>query len=285
MSPSCFRTARSLWPAASWLLVVLWAWPAGAEGWLDLIRSDVRSAPPQSEPERSPRRRHHGDHDEPSFYGEFYGDFLMFAFTSPFWGPHAALDDDFDNQLLFPRFPYDNTLGYMDVAPWASRPRRWSVRLRADYGDAFGGLQRVGGHLLLSTAARWGLDTEMTHLWERLPGGERDELWLGDFNVCYRFAQSERMQWRTGIGFNWLDDPAATDYGFNFTYGVDCFPKQPWVLSATLDWGTLGRAEQFRFRSSAGVLIRGAETYIGYEYLDIDRTQINSLLAGVRVWF
>ena len=93
------------------------------------------------------------------------------------------------------------------------------------------------------------------------------------------------MQWRTGFGFNWLDDPVDTDFGFNFTYGADWYPARPWVLSATLDWGTLGHAELFRFHTTAGVLVNRVETYIGYKYLDIDRTQTNSLLAGVRIWF
>jgi hypothetical protein len=48
---------------------------------------------------------------------------------------------------------------------------------------------------------------------------------------------------RTGLGFNWLDDPIDTNFGFNFTYGADLFPRRPWVLSATIDWGTLGEAE------------------------------------------
>ena len=62
----------------------------------------------------------------------------------------------------------------------------------------------------------------------------------------FRFAQSPRSQWRAGIGFNWLDDPIDTNFGFNFTYGFDLFPRRPWVLSTELDWGTLGEAELLR---------------------------------------
>ena len=113
----------------------------------------------------------------------------------------------------------------------------------------------------------------------------RDGLWLGDFNAIYRFAQSERAQFRAGLELNWLDDPVDTDIGFNFTCGADFFPQKPWILSATLDWGTLGSAELFRFRTSVGLIIHRVEVYSGYEYLDIDNSQINALLAGVRVWF
>lgn len=125
----------------------------------------------------------------------------------------------------------------------------------------------------------------MSYLQENLPGGGHNQLWLGDCNVVFRFAQSEHMQWRTGLGFNWLDDPRQTDFGFNFTYGVDWFPRKPWVFSADVDWGNLGRAEQFRFRTTAGVLLWGIESYVGYEYYDLDSTQDNRLIGGVRIWF
>ena len=32
-----------------------------------------------------------------------------------------------------------------------------------------------------------------------------------------------------------------------------------------IDWGTLGHAELFRFRTTAGVVFHGIETYAGYE--------------------
>ena len=125
----------------------------------------------------------------------------------------------------------------------------------------------------------------MSFLEEDLPGNRYDELWVGDCNLIFRFAQSPHMQWRTGLGLNWLDDPIGTDFGFNFTYGVDWFPRKPWVVSAELDWGTLGRAELFHFRTTVGAVIHGMEAYTGYEYYDVDRTQINALIGGVRLWF
>ncbi|MBN1909627.1 MAG: hypothetical protein JW818_07810 [Pirellulales bacterium] len=82
-----------------------------------------------------------------------------------------------------------------------------------------------------------------------------------------------------------MADNFGSDFGFNFTYGVDLFPAKPWVFSSTIDWGTLGHAELFRFRATAGLAIHGIEPYVGYEYLDIDRFQHNSLIAGVQVWF
>ena len=73
--------------------------------------------------------------------------------------------------------------------------------------------------------------------------------------------------------------------GFNFTYAADIYPRKPWVLSAAIDWGTLGQAELFRFRTTAGVVFHGVETYAGYEYTEIGRAHWNGLVAGLRFWF
>ncbi len=286
------------------LIVALGASSLMAQGRLSTVRDDVRRTPPTSSSHSKPEDDDHCDGD--SIFGEMFGKLLFHGLTSPFWGPAAVAQADFVSTAYFPRFPYQETGGYIVSASWAKRagdsfrrehrpdpfdgylwptePRRWGARVRFDYGDNFDGLERVGGHLLMSTSSRFGLDTEMNYLRETFPGGE-DRLWIGDCNVIYRFAQSERMQWRAGVGFNWLDDPLETNYGFNFTYGADFFPHKPWVLSATLDWGSLGRAELFRFRSTVGVLVFGMEAYTGYEYLDVDNTQINSLIGGVRIWF
>ncbi len=49
--------------------------------------------------------------------------------------------------------------------------------------------------------------------------------------------------------------------------------------------GTLGHAGLFRFRTTAGVLFYGVETYVGYEYTDIGLAHWNALVAGLRFWF
>ena len=84
---------------------------------------------------------------------------------------------------------------------------------------------------------------------------------------------------------NWLNDSTATNLGFNFTYAADIYPCKPWVLSSEVDWGTLGKAELFSFRATAGVEIHHVETYAGYEYIDIGREHWNGLIAGLRFWF
>jgi hypothetical protein len=164
------------------------------------------------------------------------------------------------------------------------RTRNWACRLRAEYTNDFDDVSCIGAHMLLSSASRFGLDTGFDYLQEDLPGGRRDYLTTGDFNVVYRFAQSEQVQFRAGLGFNWLDDEIDTNLGFNFTYGVDVFPCEPWVVSATLDLGTLGHTSLFHFRTTAGVVVHRVEVYTGFEYRDIGSTQINGLVGGIRLW-
>jgi hypothetical protein len=283
------------------VFILFAAAPARAQdGALGTIRQDVRDGPPHSPaPPEAPREESHGGSsssnssspsDDP--FAELYGGMFMgaayltgYAITSPIWVPHALMNDDFGTCGYFRRFPYDGASGYITTCELPPQTRPWSARFSVDHVETFNNLENTGGRLLVSTTSRFGLDAGMNRLDESLPGRSRDQLWLGDCNIVWRFAQSERAEFRTGIGFNWLHDPDRTDYGFNFTYGADCYPKKPWIVSAGLDWGTLGRAELFRFRTTAGVIVHGVEVYTGYEFTDIERTRWNGLIGGVRLWF
>jgi hypothetical protein len=205
--------------------------------------------------------------------------------VSPLWVPHTVLGDDFHDSAHFLPFPYDGDSGYIRTSDGAERTRPFAVRLEMQYAETFSRLESISGHLLVETAPRFGLAASLNHLEERLPGGGRDQLHIGDCNLVYRFAQNEWAEFRTGLGFNWLNDAQGTDLGFNFTYAADLYPRKPWVLSAEMDAGTLGYAGLFRFRTTAGVVFHGLETYAGYEYTDIGRTHWNSLIVGLRLWF
>jgi hypothetical protein len=241
--------------------------------------------------------------------------------TSPVWLPRALMDDN-GSEALFPPYPYFDDHGFLMSDAWMSgltarrvlaetlagsppadaasteaakgplislatdpTMRRWGGQFRADYADNLDRLSGVGGQLLLESTSRLGIDMSAQYLSERLPGDRTDHLTVGDCNVVYRFAQSPRAAMRIGLGANWLGDSERTDLGFNFTYGGDFFPRKPWVISSTIDWGTLGHAGLFRFQATAGAIINRFESYVGYEYLDVGSTQRNFLIGGVRVWF
>jgi len=204
---------------------------------------------------------------------------------SPLWVPHAILGDDFNDSGYFARFPYDGDSGYISASRSAEKTKPVAVRLDMEYAETFNRLDSVNGHLLVETAPRFGLAASFSHLEEKLPRGGRDRLDIGDCNFVYRFAQNQWAEFRAGLGFNWMNDAERTDLGFNFTYATDLYPRKPWVLSSQIDAGTLGDAGLFRFRTTAGVVFHGVETFAGYEYTDIGRTHWNSLIAGLRLWF
>jgi hypothetical protein len=187
------------------------------------------------------------------------------AIVSPFWAPHAVLGDNFHDQGYFLRFPYDGDSGYIMSSGSAAKTKSWAVRLDMGYAETFDRLDSISGRLLIETAPRFGWAASLDHLEERLPGGGRDQLDIGDCNFVYRFAQNDWAEFRTGLGFNWMNDAQGADLGFNFTYATDLYPRKPWVLSAEIDAGTLGDAGLFRFRTTAGVVFHGVETYAGYD--------------------
>ncbi|MDZ7617498.1 MAG: hypothetical protein U1E05_10865 [Patescibacteria group bacterium] len=274
-------------------------------------------APAPAAPNDATTRRARGDsHDDEGLDGDLLlaGVWLsmyaaMASVALPIGMPVSATQDDMTFNGRFQRYPYHITHGsvvrpgteaaiyetliagfdmdsqWVSKGPFQPRLSRWSGRFSTDYGSEFNDVDRVSGRLLFNTASRFGLDAEANYFGEHTHRGERDRLWLGDGNLIFRFAQGDRSEWRVGVGLNWLDAPQKTDYGFNFTYGFDLYPCRPWIMSLDIDWGTLGHTGLFRLRTTTGVVIWGLESYIGYEYLDIGRTDSNSLIAGVRLWF
>jgi hypothetical protein len=282
-----------------------------AEGMLQTIRDDVRgeNAPSPSSPSDNTPDNNSDECYEPNAFvdnqngcgcegnqtaGSGGGDapsaLCIFPVAgaiilSPLWVPHAMLGDDFADIGRFVRFPYDGGSGYIHTNGYAGTTKPLAVRLDVEYGETFNRLDSISGHLLVETALRVGVAASWNHLEERLPGGGRDQLDLGNCNFVYRFAQNQWAEFRAGLGFNWMNDAARADLGFNFTYAADLYPLKPWVLSAEIDAGTLGDTGLFRFRTTAGVVFHGVEAYAGYEYTDIGRTHWNSLIAGLRLWF
>jgi hypothetical protein len=257
-----------------------------ADDALETIREDVRDAPPPG-PSTSNNHSSGGsawdglfDSDNPLSTIVFEGGFL--AVTTPIWGPITMLNDDWSQGGRFPRAPYENSPGYINPD---DDLRLWSLRVDAEYTNNAQGIDSLGGHFLLDSSFRLGLEASGSQLEERFPGGTCDRLSIGDANVVFRFAQAPWAEFRTGLGANWLADRQEGNVGFNFTYAADFFPRNPWIISTVFDAGTLGHAGLFRFRLTGGVVFHGVEAYAGYENLDIGRTDINSLLTGLRFWF
>lgn len=264
--------------------------PARAAGQaLEELRDDVRTSDPPAPPRAKSPPSHSQPDDpfDPNSSDDVWGSLILFGLVAPFVGPPWAIGDSYCESGYFAHFPYQHDNGYMIIGPALAEGQlyNWAVRGRAEYGTDFHHLDWVGGHLLAETYTRLGFDTDFRHIREDVPPGRFDSLWLGDANVVFRFAQSEYLVMRTGLGVNWLSDPKDTNTGFNFTYGGDFFPIRPWIFSGEIDLGTLGHATLVHFRTTLGVNLGPAEAYLGYDFYDIGPTQIAGLVAGIRLWY
>lgn len=119
-----------------------------------------------------------------------------------------------------------------------------------------------------------------------------DALMLGSANVLFAPVLRPRAQLHLGLGLNAMIDGRAlpsgerTDaLGFDVTTRLTVLPVRPLVLRARFDFGSLGAANALLFRTTAGLMIRRAELFAGFETRRVGRVQMLGPTTGVRVWF
>lgn len=184
------------------------------------------------------------------------------------------------------RFPYaDGWDGYLIDDAWNHAGNGWASRLRLEHGFENARVRRGGIAGLIESEGGIGLQAEWNRYTERLRFGRRDRLHIGDANFVVRVFEEEHAHGRAGIGLNWLSDPYDVDLGVNFTAGVDFFPRKPWILSAEMDLGTLGRATMFHGRFAAGATWDRLELFAGYDFRSIDSVTLHGPMLGLRLWF
>lgn len=263
-----------------------------ADGTLDSMRQEVEE-PNQEKPDKPRRPPRVGfsvtssdcddDTDDEPSTAAFK--FVTIVATSPWWGPHVALEGEESGAAEFPPAPYTTHEGFLSFDSDQKDTDSWSGRLSIDRSSNFDDISSLSGRLRIDTSTRFGLDSEWVRLHEDRPGPD-DTLSRGDLNLVVRFAQSERAQFHSGIGMNWLTGSGDPDFGFNFTYGADFFPIDPVVVSTTFDLGNVGNATLTHFRSTIGVMtLKRFHVYTGYDYLNIEGNSIHSLLSGIEFWF
>ncbi|MBL8795914.1 MAG: hypothetical protein JNM56_18575, partial [Planctomycetia bacterium] len=170
--------------------------------------------------------------------------------------------------------------------PPPERPgRAWSGRVFVEESNDFDGLNRVNGQVLIESCSRFGFQAGWSYLREELDCGCHDELWLGDATLTFLFAQSDRVQLRTGLGCRWLTDGSDSDFGVNFLYGGDFYPAKPLVISTAIDLGNLGSAFVIHGRATAGIIWSRFELFGGYDWLRIGSADLHGPVLGVRLWF
>lgn len=160
----------------------------------------------------------------------------------------------------------------------------WHVRFGAEYGSNTDDLSQLGFDLIANRHAGWGIETGIKLFQER-DGAYRDHLWLGDFNIIYELFPTERFHPRAGIGVNWLADDVGAEAGLNLTLGFDAQLTEHFVVTGETDFGTLGDADLFHGRITAGLTQGPVEWFAGYDHRDIGGVELKGLVAGLRFRF
>jgi hypothetical protein len=266
---------------------------------LSTVKHRVREAESDSDHDD-----HHRSHDHHSNRGYQFHPEISFQFNQDhIWVPRAedqqtahplpenpvfspAHLEPIPPSQYFSYFPYANGWdGYMVNERFTPSHRTWAARFRLEYGNDFDDVDRWSAGFFLEESEGWGIESNWSEYTENLGFGDFDQLRVGDFNVFHRLVETSHAQWRMGLGFNWLSDPVATDYGINFTLGMDLFPKRPWVISSEIDWGTIGDAKMFHGKISVGATWDRVELFGGYDYRLIGSIPLQGPMFGVRIWF
>jgi hypothetical protein len=207
---------------------------------------------------------------------------LYFVMTSPFTIPAAALGDDYEMLATFPDYPYAGDLpgALIKTTRHEGTARGWMGTLQIFDIQETDNIDRFGGRLVLDSSSRFGIDTESNY-WIEPGSAGTGSLWTGDANVCFRFAESENVQFRAGVGVNWLADGTGAEAGINFTYGMDWFPRKPWTVSTVFDAGTIGGGSLFHNRTTAGVMLGPVEAFAGYDYFRLGSARFHGPVAGL----
>lgn len=225
------------------------------------------------------------DDDDQNILTELIGHAFLAAAVAPFVVPKAILDDD-GERGYFPDYPYDHDGAVRAVSFEPERAGMHSslLTIQGSYGLDFDDMNHAHGRIFGDYKSRFGIDSEFFYRHENVPSGN-DELWNGDFNLTYRFAQNESWQFRAGLGVNWLRDRFGSDAGFNTTYSVEWFPGDPVVVTGLIDWGRIGDTSIFHYRTTAGVSHNGWGMFTGYDVTRISDQSIHAWINGVEYRF
>lgn len=201
----------------------------------------------------------------------------------PFVIPIMAIGDDYDHFTEFPDYPYANDVpGSLLIDSEADcKKQSWTGSIQSFAIPGTDDVHRFGGRVVLDSQSRFGMDSEASYWFRSHSDQETTQAWIGDANLTYRFAESERVQMRAGIGINWLADQTRPEAGVNFTYGLEWFPRKPWTVATVIDVGSLGHGGLVHNRTTVGVMMGAAEAFLGYDYFQINDVNIQGPVAGL----
>lgn len=207
------------------------------------------------------------------------------AVAAPFLVPRAVLGDE-GQRAVYPDYPYDHdgrtaAVCYDESLQGAHHSL---IVLQAAYGPDLVDVNHFQGRIFGDLDLRLGFDSETSYFTENTSTGT-DEFWRGDVNLTWRFAQNEHWQFRAGLGVNWMHDSRGGEAGINGTYNIEWFPADPWVLSSSLDIGSLGSSGLLHTRNTIGLTRNGWGVFTGHDYFKLDSTSLHTWITGVEYRF
>lgn len=186
--------------------------------------------------------------------------------------------------------PYANGPGILRSAcdEETSDEKRAAFALASESGFLLQGVVPASLTARLLLPKRMELSGRIDWLYDVL-SRSRDQGWMNSAHLVVRFAQSKRVDFRTGLGPRYfkLDE---TRWGIDLLYGVDVYGKRPIVLRVELHAGILGDAGLGQARATLGCFVGKAELYAGYDHTYLADSKglgvpLGGPIAGVRAWF
>jgi hypothetical protein len=231
------------------------------------------------------------------------GALIFYALAVPWTVPHLAAEPDGWTSATYERYPYadgarsavrigpsDEAIENGAIAP--PRARDVALQLTADESYLVTNLWRTSIAGRLQLPGRMELDSTWSIYFEPIQGGTTDVAAMGTTHAAFRFAQSEAVQLRTGLGLRTWTGPDGTKTGFDASYGFDIYWARPLLTSVTLDFGNLGSAFVFQVRGTIGVTLDRVELFGGYDHVAMKNLDDSRLgvglggpVVGARFWF
>ena len=217
---------------------------------------------------------------------------LLFAFTFGIpWMVPRLYDDP--TLVGYAPYPFANGPGVLRLAA-GSNPdtdaqgvRNVALAVDVESGYLIEGVVPAGIAMRLQLPRRFELDTRVSMLTDVLEQPAQVGS-TGTAHLSYRFAQSKRFDFRTGLGMRMFTLDAVR-LGFDLMYAVDSYIAQNVVLRIELHMGNLTQAFVGQARSTLGVMFGPAELYAGYDHTSYisegSTARLGGPVVGVRAWF
>lgn len=211
----------------------------------------------------------------------------------PFAGPIAVLESKRSpaTREYYAAYPYaDGKTGVFRTDRLRLEPgrKRYAAQATVDVGMLNGigrGRLRQRMALRLQGPSRFELRGEASVFRDRRKFGLEPGPVQIDTSGVFRFAESERMHFVTGMGLTHRSDRLkASQYGVHMMYGVALFPERPFTVEARVRAGAMSGEWLFDWRVRGGVALGRFELFVGYASQRVDTLFEGGYHAGLRIW-